>query len=137
MIIAAGRTAFASSTCDCRYSSPAALISRAKTVGQAVRELDKRDVSFEYDGEMAVDVALNTKLMENYPFCRLTGPANVLVMPGLHSAQISSKLLHEIGGSTVVGPLLIGISKPVQIVPMGATTSDMVNMAALAAHAAR
>ncbi len=112
-------------------------LSIARTTRLAVEELDKRDVSFEYDGEMAVDVALNAKLMENYPFCRLTGPANILVMPGLHSAQISSKLLHEIGGSTVVGPLLIGISKPAQIVPMGATTSDIVNMAALAAHAAR
>jgi len=112
-------------------------LSRAKTMRQAVEELDGRGVGFEYDGEMGVDVALNTELMANYPFCRLTGAANVLVMPGLHSAQISSKLLHELGGSTVVGPLLMGLSKPVQIVPMGATTADMVSMAALAAHGAR
>ncbi|MBT5457195.1 MAG: NADP-dependent malic enzyme [Rhodospirillaceae bacterium] len=112
-------------------------LSRSKTVRLAVEELDKREVNFEYDGEMGVDVALNTELMANYPFCRLTGPANILVMPGLHSAQISSKLLYELGGSTVVGPLLIGLSKPAQIVPMGANTSDMVNMAALAAHSAR
>ena len=111
-------------------------LSRGKTVRQAVEELDKREVGFEYDGEMSVDVALNAKLLENYPFCRLTGPANILVMPGLHSAQISSKLLNELGGCTVVGPLLMGISKPAQIVLMGATTSDMVNMAALAAHGA-
>ena len=109
-------------------------LSLAKTVRLAVEELDKRDVNFEYDGEMDVDVAINMELRANYPFCRLTGPANVLVMPGLHSAQISSKLLHELGDSTVVGPLLIGLSKPAQIVPMGATTADMVTMAALAAH---
>jgi malate dehydrogenase (oxaloacetate-decarboxylating)(NADP+) len=112
-------------------------LSRAKTVRLAVDELDGRDVSFEYDGEMGVDVALNMDLMANYPFCRLTAPANILVMPGLHSAQISSKLLYELGGGTVVGPLLIGLSKPAQIVPMGVTTSDMVNMAAIAAHGAR
>ena len=112
-------------------------LSRSKTVRLAVEELDERGVGFEYDGEMGVDVALNMELMANFPFCRLTGPANVLVMPGLHSAQISAKLLHELGGSTVVGPLLIGLSKPAQIVPMGATASDMVNMAALAAHGAR
>ena len=109
-------------------------LSLAKTVRLAVEELDKRDVNFEYAGEMDVDVAINMELRANYPFCRLTGPANVLVMPGLHSAQISSKLLHELGDSTVVGPLLIGLSKPAQIVPMGATTADMVTMAALAAH---
>ncbi|MBL6947093.1 MAG: NADP-dependent malic enzyme [Rhodospirillales bacterium] len=112
-------------------------LTRTKIVRQAVEALDARSVDFEYDGEMAVDVALNTELMANYPFCRLTGPANILIMPGLHTAQISSKLLHELGGSTVVGPLLIGLSKPAQIVPMGANTSDMVNMAALAAHGAR
>lgn len=117
------------------FGQPA--LSRGKTVRLAVEELDKRDVDFEYDGEMGVDVAVNAELLANYPFCRLTEPANILIMPGLHSAQISSKLLHELGGSTVVGPLLMGLSMPAQIVPMGATTSDMVNMAALAAHGAR
>ncbi len=112
-------------------------LSRASTVRQGVEELDRRQVGFEYDGEMGVDVAINPELAANYPFCRLTGPANVLVMPGLHSAEISSKLLHEMGGSAVLGPLLMGLSKPAQIVPMGATVSDMVNMAALAAHAAK
>ncbi len=97
--------------------------------------LDSRNVDFEYDGEMAADVALNTELMqERYPFCRLSGPANVLIMPALHPANISSKLMQELGGGTVIGPLLLGLEKPVQIVPMGATVSEIVTMAALAAH---
>ena len=85
---------------------------------------------------MGIDVALNPELMAHYPFCRLAGPANVLIMPGLHSAQTSTKLVYELGGTTVLGPLLIGLSKPAQIVPMGSTVADMVNMAAWAAHAA-
>ena len=85
---------------------------------------------------MAVDVALNKDLMALYPFCRLSDTANVLIMPGLHSAQISMKLLASISGSTVLGPLIKGLSKPVQIVPMGATVSDMVTLAALTAHEA-
>ncbi len=110
------------------------MLPRSEIVRDAVKILDARQAGFEYDGEMGVDVALNPELMENYPFCRLTEPANVLIMPGLHSAQISSKLLHGLGGGTVLGPMLMGLSKPAQIVPMGATVSDMVNMAALAAH---
>ena len=105
-------------------------------VREAVALLDKRDVDFEYDGEMAADVALNASLMEMYPFCRLSGPANVLIMPGLNSANIASKLLQEIGGGTVIGPLLVGLEKPAQILPMGSTVSAVVNLAALAAHAA-
>ena len=77
-------------------------------------ELDRRQVSFEYDGEMAADVALDPELMALYPFCRLTGPANVLIMPALHSANIASKLLQQLGGGTVIGPLLVG---PVQAGP--------------------
>ena len=102
---------------------------------QAVAMLDSRATDFEYDGEMAADVALDHALMTGlYPFCRLSGPANVLIMPALHSANISSKLLQELGGGTVVGPLLMGLSKPAHIVQMGATVSDLVTMAALAAH---
>jgi malate dehydrogenase (oxaloacetate-decarboxylating)(NADP+) len=83
---------------------------------------------------MAADVALNRDLMTStYPFCRLTGPANVLVMPAFHSASISTKMLQELGGSTVIGPLIVGLDKPVQIVPLGAKDADLVNMAALAA----
>jgi malate dehydrogenase (oxaloacetate-decarboxylating)(NADP+) len=77
---------------------------------------------------------LNAELMRLYPFCRLSGPANVLIMPGLHSAHASTRLMHELGGGTVIGPILIGLSKPVQILPQGATVNDIVNMAAMAAH---
>jgi len=111
-------------------------IERSHIVRDAVAVLDRRRVNFEYDGEMGADVALNPELMRLYPFCRLSGPANVLIMPGLHSAHASTRLMHELGGGTVIGPILIGLSKPVQIVPQGATVNDMVNMAALAAHAA-
>ena len=83
---------------------------------------------------MAADVALDPELMALYPFCRLTGPANVLIMPALHSANIASKLLQQLGGGTVIGPLLVGLSSPVQIVPMNATVSDILNIAAIAAH---
>ncbi|MBT6885029.1 MAG: NADP-dependent malic enzyme [Rhodospirillaceae bacterium] len=109
---------------------------RAQPVRDAVKVLDERHVGFEYEGEMTVEVALNTEVMANYPFCRLTGPANVLIMPSLHTSQVSTQLLKSLGGGTVLGPVLIGLSKPVQIVPMGTTVSDMVNMAALAAQAA-
>jgi malate dehydrogenase (oxaloacetate-decarboxylating)(NADP+) len=107
---------------------------RAKKIREAVRVLDQRRVTFEYDGEMAADVALNPKAMAAYPFCRLSGPANVLVMPAYHSASISTKMVQELGGSTVIGPLLVGLDKPVQIVSLGARDSDIVNMAALAAY---
>lgn len=107
---------------------------RSERVQEAVKILDKRRVDFEYDGEMAADVALNMDVMSSYPFCRLTGPANVLVMPAFHSASISTKMLQELGGSTVIGPLLVGLDKSVQIMPMGARDSDIVNMAAIAAY---
>jgi malate dehydrogenase (oxaloacetate-decarboxylating)(NADP+) len=104
-------------------------------VREAVALLDARNAGFEYDGEMSADVALDHRLMRQlYPFCRLSGPANILVMPELHSANITAKLLPHLGGGTVVGPLLIGLARPVQIVNIGATVSDLVNLAALAAH---
>jgi malate dehydrogenase (oxaloacetate-decarboxylating)(NADP+) len=107
---------------------------RAEKVKEAVRILDNRRVDFEYDGEMGADVALNPKVMASYPFCRLSGPANVLVMPARHSAAISTNMLQELGGSTVLGPLLVGFDKPVQILPISARDADIVNMAALAAY---
>ena len=107
---------------------------RSQRVSEAVRLLDRRGVDFEYDGEMAADVALNREAMALYPFCRLSDTANVLVMPAFHSASISTKMLQELGGGTVIGPLLVGMSKPVQIASLGATDSDLVNMAALAAY---
>ena len=107
---------------------------RTERVQEAVKILDRRRVDFEYDGEMGADVALNMDKMAAYPFCRLTGPANVLVMPAFHSASISTKMLQELGGSTVIGPLVVGLDKPVQILSMGAKDSDIVNMAAIAAY---
>ncbi|CAG1011483.1 MAG: NADP-dependent malic enzyme [Rhizobiaceae bacterium] len=109
---------------------------RSERVQEAVKILDKRRVDFEYDGEMAADVALNPRLMQQYPFCRLSGPANVLIMPAFHSASIATKMLQELGGSTVIGPLLVGLNKPVQIVALNAKDSDVVNMAAIAAYTA-
>ncbi len=106
---------------------------RAEYVRNAVSVLDKRQVDFEYDGEMAADVALSKEAMALYPFCRLTGTANVLVMPAAHSASISTKMLQQLGGVTVIGPLLTGLAKPVQIASMSATTNDIVNLAAIAA----
>jgi malate dehydrogenase (oxaloacetate-decarboxylating)(NADP+) len=106
---------------------------RSEFVKDAVRILDQRRVDFEYDGDMAADVALNPELMAAYPFCRLSAPANVLIMPAFHSASISTKLLQELGGATVIGPLLVGLDKPVQIVQLSAKDSQLVNMAALAA----
>ncbi len=102
---------------------------------EAVKILDERRVDFEYDGEMAADTALDPDLRERlYPFCRLTGPANVLVMPALHSASIAAKLLQQVGGGSVLGPMLLGVEKPVQIVQMGATAQDLLTAAAMAAH---
>ena len=99
--------------------------------------LDARHVDFEYDGEMSVDTALDfDQQRQLYPFTRLTGSANVLIMPGLHSANISTKLMKMLGGGTIIGPMLIGIDKPVQISNMRSTVSDLVNLAALAAHEA-
>jgi malate dehydrogenase (oxaloacetate-decarboxylating)(NADP+) len=99
----------------------------------AVQLLDGRKVEFEYEGEMAPDVALNPRQLANYPFARLSGPANVLVMPGLQSANISAKLLRELGGDDIIGPMLMGMEKPVQIAPMTATASELVTLAVLAA----
>jgi malate dehydrogenase (oxaloacetate-decarboxylating)(NADP+) len=107
---------------------------RAEKVQEAVKILDSRRVDFEYDGEMAADVALNRDLLAQYPFSRLKAPANVLVMPAFHSASIATKMLQELGGATVMGPMIVGLDKSIQIVPLGATDNDIVNMAALAAY---
>jgi len=99
----------------------------------AVAELDKRGVEFEYEGEMAPDVALNPALKKHYPFSRLSGPANVLVMPGLQSANISAKLLRELGGERMIGPMLINMEHSVQIASMTASAGDLMTLAVLAA----
>ena len=103
------------------------------TIRDAVHILDAQNPGFEYEGDMAPDAALNPKIMALYPFCRLTAPANVLIMPGLQSANISAKLLREIGGATTIGPMLLGMEKPVQVVPMTALAPDVLTSAVLAA----
>ncbi len=108
---------------------------RSTKVREAVAILDKRsDVDFEYEGEMPPELALDPNARDNYPFMRLSGPANVLIMPAIHSASISTKLLQALGEATVVGPLLLGLSKPVQICPLSASVSKILNMAMMAAY---
>ena len=106
---------------------------RAEKMRIAPDVLLKRRVDFEFEGEMAVDVALNVNEMKKYPFSRLTGPANVLVVPARHSASISVKLMQEMGGATVIGPILTGIDKPIQICSTVSSVNDILNMAAIAA----
>ncbi|MEM7780271.1 MAG: NADP-dependent malic enzyme [Pseudomonadota bacterium] len=101
-------------------------------IREAVAILDRDGCDFEYEGEMAPDAALNPKVMGLYPFSRLSGPANVLVMPGLQSANLSAKLLRELGANTTVGPMLLGMEKPVQIAPMTAIAPDVLTLAVLA-----
>jgi len=105
---------------------------RSERVVEAVHILDRRQVDFEYDGEMAVDVALDRQKMAIYPFCRLTDTANVLVMPAVHSAQIATKLLGQIGGISMLGPFLVGLERPVQIVSLGANMTEIYNAALVA-----
>ncbi|MGR3838016.1 MAG: NADP-dependent malic enzyme [Cognatishimia sp.] len=106
---------------------------RAEKMHIAPRVLDKRGVDFEYEGEMTVDVALNMTQQEAYPFQRLSGPANVLVVPARHSASISTKLMQEMAGATVIGPILSGVDKSIQICSTNSTANDVLNMAILAA----
>ena len=106
---------------------------RAEKMHIAPRVLDKRGVDFEYEGEMTVDVALNAQAQAQYPFSRLSGPANILVVPARHSASISVKLMQEMAGATVIGPILSGIDNSIQICPSVATATDILNMAVLAA----
>jgi malate dehydrogenase (oxaloacetate-decarboxylating)(NADP+) len=104
---------------------------------EAVKLLDAEPRDFEYEGEMAPDLALDFEMQQRfYPFSRLTGPANVLVMPGLQSANSVVKLLRSLGNDTILGPFLVGMEKPVQIAPMTATASDLVSLAVLAAMGA-
>jgi malate dehydrogenase (oxaloacetate-decarboxylating)(NADP+) len=106
---------------------------RASKMHRAPLVLDKMGVDFEYEGEMTVDVALNPDVMAQYPFCRLSGPANILVVPARHSASISVKLMQEMAGATVIGPILTGVKKPIQICSINSTVNDILNMAVMAA----
>ena len=106
---------------------------RAEKMHETPAILEARGVDFEYDGEMTVDVALNPDVLAHYPFCRLSGPANILVVPARHSASISVKLMQEMAGATVIGPILTGVEKPIQICSTTSTANDILNMAVLAA----
>ncbi len=110
-----------------------ALKTESSRIKHAVEILDSQKVDFEYDGEMTADVALNMDKMARYPFCRLTAPANILICPGLHSASIATKLLEEVGNCTVIGPIMDGFEKSVQIVTLNSSVSDILNLAAIAA----
>src|SRR6185437_11082661 len=118
------------------FGNPPGVI--ADNMREAVQILERwgKDgiVDFEFDGEMGVDVALDPNRARIYPFCRLTGPANVLIMPGLHAATIATRLVQRFGQATSIGPMLLGLEKPVQIVSMDASVSDLVQMALMAAH---
>ncbi|CAN5362034.1 NADP-dependent malic enzyme [soil metagenome] len=107
---------------------------RGEKVREAIRILDRRDVDFEYEGDMPPELALDAEARAAYPFMRLTGDANVLVMPAIHSAAISTRLVQALGGATVIGPLLVGLEKPVQIVNLGASVSEIITAATFAAY---
>jgi malate dehydrogenase (oxaloacetate-decarboxylating)(NADP+) len=104
-----------------------------ENIREAVALLDANPPGFEYEGEMAPDAALNPMTMAKYPFSRLSAPANVLVMPGLQSANLSAKLLRELAGASTIGPMLIGMEKPVQIAAMSSSASELLTLAVLAA----
>lgn len=107
---------------------------KIQRIHDAVKIMDTRKVDFEYDGEISADVALNMNNMEKYPFCRLSAPANILIMPALHSANISAHLLQALGGASIIGPILCGLEKSVQIAPINASMTEIVNLAAFAAY---
>jgi malate dehydrogenase (oxaloacetate-decarboxylating)(NADP+) len=107
---------------------------RGEKVREAIRILDRRGVDFEYEGEMPPELALDPEARANYPFMRLSKDANVLIMPAVHSASISTKLVQALGGATVIGPLLVGLEKSVQIVSLGASVSEIITAATFAAY---
>jgi malate dehydrogenase (oxaloacetate-decarboxylating)(NADP+) len=108
---------------------------RSERIRQAVRMLDEMEgVDFEYEGEMPPGLALNPETRGAYPFMRLSGPANVLIMPAIHSAAISTQLITSLGGAEVIGPILLGLEKPVQICPLGASVSKILQMATVCAY---
>jgi malate dehydrogenase (oxaloacetate-decarboxylating)(NADP+) len=107
---------------------------RSEKVREAVAMLDEMDVDFEYEGEMPPELALDPEKRANYPFMRLTDSANILVMPAIHSASIATKLVQSLGGATVIGPVLLGLGKSVQIAPLSASVSKILNMAMMAAY---
>jgi len=112
------------------------LTSRTKHIKKAVEILRSKDVDFEFDGDMQPDVALNEEYKELYPFSSIVGNANILVMPGQHSAAISYKMMKSLGETKVIGPLLIGLGQPIEIAPLRSSTSEIINLASIAAYSA-
>ena len=110
------------------------LTSRTKHIRDAVEILKEKKVDFEFDGDMQPDVALNSEYEELYPFAKIVGKANILIMPGQHSAAISYKLMKTFGDTKVIGPLLIGLGLPIEIAPLRSSTSEIINLASIAAY---
>jgi len=109
---------------------------RTKHVRDAVEILQNKSVDFKFDGEMQPDVALNEKYKELYPFSKIVGDANVLIMPAIHSAAISIKLMKTLGNAKIIGPFLVGLNSPIEIAPLRSSTSDIINLASVAAYSA-
>ena len=112
------------------------LTSRTKHIRDAVEILKNKNVDFKFDGDMQPDVALNQEYSDLYPFSDIVGKANILIMPGQHSAAISYKIMKALGGAKVIGPLLIGLGQPIEIAPLRSSTSDILNLASVAAYSA-
>jgi len=112
------------------------ITSRTKHIRKAVEILQERKVDFEFDGDMQPDVALNKEYQDLYPFSKIVGNANILIMPGQHSAAISYKMMKTLGDTKVIGPLLIGLGLPIEIVPLRSSTSEIINLASIAAYSA-
>ena len=112
------------------------LTSRTKHIRDAVEILKNKKVNFKFDGDMQPDVALNEEYSDLYPFSEIVGNANILIMPGQHSAAISYKIMKALGGAKVIGPLLIGLGQPIEIAPLRSSTSDILNLASIAAYSA-
>jgi malate dehydrogenase (oxaloacetate-decarboxylating)(NADP+) len=109
---------------------------RTKHIKKAVEILKEKNVDFEFDGDMQPDVALNKDYQSLYPFSKIVGVANILIMPGQHSAAISYKMMKELGDTKVIGPLLIGLGLPIEIAPLRTSTSELINLASIAAYSA-
>ena len=112
------------------------LTSRTKHIKKAVEILKDKNVDFDFDGDMQPDVALNAEYKELYPFSSIVGNANILIMPGQHSAAISYKMMKSLGNTKVIGPLLIGLGQPIEIAPLRSSTSEIINLASVAAYSA-
>ena len=112
------------------------MTNRTKHIRTAVDILKDKQVNFEFDGDMQPDVALNPEYEELYPFAKIVGKANILIMPGQHSAAISNKIMKSLGGAKVIGPLLIGLAQPIEIAPLRSSTSEILDLASVAAYSA-